>query len=444
MAGSQLSRSTRRTTLAASGAMLGSVILAACGAGGSSQTGGEAASKPHAPLTLRTNIATPGSVTYPATERADAATKQKYPWLTVIHEGQLPGDYIANVITQGAAGTLPDIIYAQGTQIQHFITRQLAISMSPYLAKDKAFDLNDFPKVAIEMYSRGGQIYAIPYDHGPQMLWYNADLFKKYGVQPPTNKWTFDDMLAAAKRLTVEGQTWGLINAGPSGGWTMPSYLGPWGGFWVDDTETKTGIDDTGSITSLQYWMDLFFKHKVNPVPGTTTGDPYLEGKVGMTFGGPWTYRGWIGKLTFESPIADWPIGPAGKRISASMGSGYPISKDTKYRDESWLYMGEYVGKDMNRSLMGQFVQTGFGTPVRFSIMKEFEKSKFAMPNVQIVTPAESYSVIGRPISPIKPELDRIWSEERAKLLKQEISVKDMLGTVKQRMLPELAKNKAG
>ena len=74
--------------------------------------------------------------------------------------------------------------------------------------------------------------------------------------------------------------------------------------------------------------------------------------------------------------------------------------------------------------------------------MKDFEKSKFAMPNVQIVAPAESYSVIGRPISPIKPDLDTIRSEERAKLLKQEVSVKDMLGTVQRRMLPVLERNK--
>ena len=75
--------------------------------------------------------------------------------------------------------------------------------------------------------------------------------------------------------------------------------------------------------------------------------------------------------------------------------------------------------------------------------MKDFEKSKFAMPNVQIVAPAEKYSVIGRPISPVKPELDKIWTEERAKLLNQEVSVKDMLDAVQRRMQPFLEANKS-
>ena len=91
---------------------------------------------------------------------------------------------------------------------------------------------------------------------------------------------------------------------------------------------------------------------------------------------------------------------------------------------------------------MGQFVKTGVGTPVRFSLMKEFEKSKFAMPNVQLVAPAEKYSIIGRPISPIKPELDKIWTEERARLLTQEVAVRDMAQAVQRRIQPLLDGNK--
>ena len=275
------------------------------------------------------------------------------------------------------------------------------------------------------------------------MLWYNADLFKKSGVAPPTDRWTWDDLLDAARRLTVEAQgQWGLINGGPTASWIMPSYLGPWGGSWVDDTETKTDITGAGSIAAVQFWMDLFFKHKVNPVPGSFTGNPYLEGKAAMTFGGPWTYRDWIGKLAFESPIADWPLGPGGKRVSASMGSGYPITTNSKHPDETWLYESELLSKDPDRSVMGQFVKTGVGTPVRFSLMKEFEKSKFAMPNVQLVAPAEKYSIIGRPISPIKPELDKIWTEERARLLTQEVAVRDMAQAVQRRIQPLLDGNK--
>jgi hypothetical protein len=74
--------------------------------------------------------------------------------------------------------------------------------------------------------------------------------------------------------------------------------------------------------------------------------------------------------------------------------------------------------------------------------MKEFEKSKFAPPNVAIVAPAEKYSVLGRPISPAKFDIDKIFSEERGALLKQEVGAKEFVDKVASRVTPILDKNK--
>jgi ABC-type glycerol-3-phosphate transport system substrate-binding protein len=102
-----------------------------------------------APVTLRDQRATtPGS----AVELSDAAIKAKYPWLTVVHEGggSSSFDAMAKLVVDAAAGTLPDIIYAQGTQIQYYISQKIVISMTPYLTRDKAFDVADFPKVELD------------------------------------------------------------------------------------------------------------------------------------------------------------------------------------------------------------------------------------------------------------------------------------------------------
>jgi multiple sugar transport system substrate-binding protein len=437
--------SRRRCLALTSGAT--ALLMGACAPAGPGQP---QTVKERQPVTLRDQRgSTPGS----AVALSDEAIKLKHPWLTVVHEGggSSSAEAMAKLVVMAASGDLPDIIYAQGTQIQYYISQKIVISLSPYLAKDKEFDLADFPKVAVEMYSRGGQVYAIPYDHGPNMLWYNADLFAKHGVAPPHERWTWDDLVLAARQLTVErdGQ-WGLMDNGPRGQWTLLSYLAPWGAYWVDDAETKTTIDSTQAVNAMQYFMDLYFKHKVAPVPGTYVSawnnpeNPFLAGKVAMVLGGPWTIREWIGKVAFQTPIADWPIGPAGKRVSSSMGSGYPITTTSKHPDEAWLYVSEFLGKDIERSMMGQFVKLGTGTPVRFSLMKEYEKSSFAPPNAQIIAPSANYSLIGRPISPIKADLDLIWAEEMAALWQQSTTVKDMLSAVQRRMVPVLERNKAG
>lgn len=436
---------TRRGAVATAGSAVGGLLLAACGATGGG--GNEAATKNHPPVKLTTNIQSPASTQWGAYDAANKAIQAKYPWLTMEYLGGSSSSFdgMTKLVVDAAGGNLPDMYYAQGTQIQYYITNKIAAPMSPYLSKDKSFDLNDFPKVAIDMYSRAGTVYAIPYDHGANMLWYNAELFQKMGVKPPDDKTTFDDLVEMSKRLTNEAQgQWGIANNGPTASWSMPSYVGPWGAEWVDATETKTNINTTGGVQAVQYWYDLFFKHKVNPVPGTFQGsqtDMYIQGKVGMIIGGPWTYRDLIGKINFSSPIVNWPL-QNGKRVSASMGSGYPIAATSKFRDETWLYESELLGKDPDRSILWQFLKTGYGLPVRFSAMKEYDKTKFAPPNASIVAPAEKYSVLGRPISPIKVELDKVWTEERAKLMKQEMSVKDFVDTVAKRIQPFLDSNK--
>ncbi|HEX2185253.1 MAG TPA: extracellular solute-binding protein, partial [Chloroflexota bacterium] len=162
------------------------LLMGACAPAGPAQP---QTVKERQPVTLRDQRgSTPGG----AVALSDEAIKLKHPWLTVVHEGggSASAEAMAKLVVMAASGDLPDIIYAQGTQIQYYISQKLVISLSPYLAKDKEFDLADFPKVAVEMYSRGGQVFAIPYDHGPNMLWYNADLFAKHGVAPPHERWT--------------------------------------------------------------------------------------------------------------------------------------------------------------------------------------------------------------------------------------------------------------
>lgn len=424
--------------------------LAACRRAepGPSKEAGPAARQP---VTLKSWIIDPTSVVYPAFEAVDRRIFEKYPWLRVEHEARPPGDYIDAVVTRAAAGQMPDMIYAQGTQIQAFIRQGLVRALDPYLARAKEFDIADFPPVAMKLYTGpDGKIYGIPYDHGPLLIWYNRDIFDKEGVPYPTPSWTFDDWLAAAKRLTrpADGQ-WGAVSFIPGGGWTMHgSYMLPFGGSFLNEQETETQIDSRESIQALEWWVAARMSHRVIPMDadlqGVTGGQYGLfrAGRAGMFAGGPWNTRELVSdKVQFRFDIADWPRGPRG-RWSASMGSAYPMTRDTRYPDECWLYLSELLGKS-DDSLFGEFLRTGLGIPVRNSFAPRWEKSPFAPPSAAIVAPAQkNYAVIGIPISPVKPDLDRIVNREFGLIWRGEKSVADACRTIKQEIAPLLEQNR--
>jgi ABC-type glycerol-3-phosphate transport system substrate-binding protein len=257
-----------------------------------------------------------------------------------------------------------------------------------------------------------------------------------------------DDLLDAARRLTKPGEQWGLGTFLPSGGWQVQSWFKPWGGSLLNEDETEIQIDSKESIEALEFWVKARLSHRVGPMPQDWAGVQrgllglFLQGKTATWNDGAWAYRSVrAAQPNFVADIADWPKGPR-TRSTASMGSGYPISKDTQHPDDAWLYLSEYLGKDLERSLMGQFVKTGLGIPVRFSLMPRWESSQYAPPSAKIAAPAMQYAVIGRPISPAKADLDKIFNDAMAPVWEGKTGVADAAREIKRLGQPLLEQNK--
>ena len=406
-------RTTRRAVIGGAAGAAGA-LLAACAAGQSGGAG-ESAAKVRPPVTLRSWVFQPGNPEpNDATDAALAAIKEKYPHITITDEGKGAANqaYVDMVATATVGGGLPDVLYAQGPQIQGFIRNGAVRALDDLIARDKTFDLKDFPEVALKVYQANGKQYAVPYDHGPHLLWFNKTLFEKEGVKPPDASWTMNDMVEAARRLTkvADGQ-WGT-NFAPGGNYQLQAtWLGPWGAKLLNDAETEIFIDSREAVEALEFWHDLRAKRHLSPMPGESVD--WWQGKLAMKQTGPWDYRGHLSRQpSFVSDIADWPRGPKG-RSASSMGSGYPISSQSKHPEDAWLFLSEYLGKDEHRSLLSQFIKTGKGTPVRYSLLAKWEKSPFAPPSAKIVAPAlKEYSVVGRPISPAAADLNKIIGDQ--------------------------------
>lgn len=85
-----------------------------------------------------------------------------------------------------------------------------------YIAKDSSVDMSRFYEGVKNLYTRSdGKIFALPKDHDTIALLYNKAIFDKYGVDYPTDDWTWEDMYEAAKKITEgsNGDVYGLAMA---------------------------------------------------------------------------------------------------------------------------------------------------------------------------------------------------------------------------------------
>ena len=102
------------------------------------------------------------------------------------------------------AGEQVDVIWGSvGTSYNSVFLNNLVYDIEPYVKKYKV-DLNRFEPRALEMMRQmsDGKLYALPFDNQAAVVYYNKDLFDKFGVPYPTNVKTWDDLYDLSVKLT--------------------------------------------------------------------------------------------------------------------------------------------------------------------------------------------------------------------------------------------------
>jgi sn-glycerol 3-phosphate transport system substrate-binding protein len=136
------------------------------------------------------------------------------------------------------------------------------------------------------------KVYGVPFQNSTPLLYYNADQFREAGLDPDRPPQTWDDLVAAAKKLTRrEGDRvtrWGILM--PSnydyGGWILSALTMSNGGrYFNEEYGGEIYYDTPTTLGALTFWSDLVHKHKVHAAgeqkaPGISTG--FLSGQVSM------------------------------------------------------------------------------------------------------------------------------------------------------------------
>src|SRR2546428_3506463 len=110
-------------------------------------------------------------------------------------------DYETVLKTNLAAGTEAGVFCADIFWIDSLMKTGKLLALDDMMAKSGT-KKEDFVPSLINAFCYNGKVYGIPKDFNTLGLVYNKDLFKAAGVPEPTNDWTWNDLSAAAKKLT--------------------------------------------------------------------------------------------------------------------------------------------------------------------------------------------------------------------------------------------------
>ncbi|MGW8821198.1 ABC transporter substrate-binding protein [Paenibacillus lautus] len=337
--------------------------LSACSGGSNGTNGGTAssnpdASKPGQEASTGTDQKEPVTIEFMGHgnpnekkifEKLIASFEEKYPHVTVKYTSVPPGEYSQKMTTLISSGKVPDVFYVGGPEFYRFAEAGTLLNIQSYLDQTSLFNPDNVWKQAMDRYRFDGSkvgegdLYGLPKDVGPWAFVYNKDLFDNAGVSYPSataGEWTWDDMLEAAQKLTVDNNGDGKAEQYGVGAYSLESAVWGNGGEFIDYATGTVKVNEPAFYEAMQFVADLNLKFKVSPnqeaEQAMNAYTRFINGQLGMFAMGPWDQPAFW-ELPFDWDIAAWPASPNTGQTATWLGSmGFAVSAKSKHPQEAF------------------------------------------------------------------------------------------------------------
>lgn len=290
----------------------------------------------------------------------------------------IPGEYVPKMMLNFVAGTEPDVMTVDASSAAIFVNNGVLADLTPFIEKDPEFRISDYFENVVDIGRRGKKLYMIPGDFTPMVMYYNREIFDRYGVPYPKPGWTFDDFLKTSKALTREGK-YGFVFANWMPGWVM--WLWNNGGEVLStDGKRATGtFDSAQNVKAISFIRDLITEHKVSPSLSAVAAqgvDPFANGDAAMTVSGHWGMIGFKNapKDASGKPKIDWQkLGvvemptQVGRSHTVMYEGGYGITRRCKNPELAWKFIKKWTGY----ALQKRYNSSGIAVCARKDVAQE-------------------------------------------------------------------------
>ncbi|TNJ63319.1 extracellular solute-binding protein [Paenibacillus hemerocallicola] len=280
--------------------------------------------------------------------------KKKYPNITLrMAEGKLDELITANQV--------PDLVYSHIGYMYALDKLDLPVDLNPYVQKYKV-DMNRFDPVAIQAIekAKAGQLAAFPYILNFGGLYYNKDIFDKFGSAYPRDGMTWDDTIELAKKMSrLDGgvQYKGLIV------YSLARFQRVAGNTFYDPKTNKATLESPEWKSFFDIFMRIYtIPGNELPNPNDTLGyNPFLkERNVAML-----AQNNIIPNYLFEASqngfnwdVAQYPSLPSRPNIMTDADvQTISITKTSKHKDAAMQVLLSVTSDEVQMNLAKKYAR---------------------------------------------------------------------------------------
>jgi len=292
----------------------------------------------------------------------------------------IPFEYTSGVLTREDLvkqidTKQPDILFLNDiSQYEDFSAEGRLMELDLVIQQDQFDTSGIFAPVIDQLRESGnGKIYGLAPEFYSDALYYNADLFQKYGIQPPTDRMSWDDVLKLAQRFPAEGsdeeRVYGfqpsiyggiydfIISVGQTMGLTPVSsdglHLVIQSDGWrkVFESVVQAYRSDSLLVMKGSTWEEISKDRMENIV-----NDRFLQGQVAMKIEG-FNYNSIIldsrnTVKTLQPGVVALPVDPAvpDRIADLDLPSIYAVNNQSPHRRAAWEVVKYINGEEIAKS----------------------------------------------------------------------------------------------
>ena len=310
-------------------------------------------------------------------------------------------DYFTKLKTLWAAGDpaqIPDVLFLWPTP--SYAATGVLEDLTPYIQKNN-YNIDDYWPDLLESAKYQDKVYGFPRDIGLEVLYYNKQIFDEAKVSYPTDTWTWDDLLDAAKKLSVveaNGRVSRYALGMEGGKWSL--WVNQNKGSILDDMRnpSKCTLTEPAALDAIKFFASMMNdKLAMRDADLSQAGGDagvFQSGQVAMIIQNSSRVSA-FNQAGLSYDVAPVPIPKGGQRAASAGGAAWVMSAKSDNKEAAWTFLSWLQSTDGGEKL---YTQAGEIFPALQSVAKSdaFLQSGQPPANRQaFITEAEN-SKVGR------------------------------------------------
>jgi multiple sugar transport system substrate-binding protein len=250
---------------------------------------------------------------------------------------------VQQILRDQITGRLPDVAFNGINQIGLFVDRGLGAPLDAFAEKEGGLDkLGYYPTLAA-LGKWKGKLYGLPFAVSTPILYVNADLLAKAGLDPESLPKTWPELLAAGKAVEAKAGTpvtGFYFQWEQTGNWLVQSLVTSKGGRILKDDGCSLAFDDANGMWALKT-LESFGKAGMPNLGYSQSRQSFIAGSVAILVDST-SYvaaaeRQIGGRFKFRT--AAFPIDDTKSKLPAGGNIAMVFSKDPERQRAAWEYV---------------------------------------------------------------------------------------------------------